>query len=107
ITLTGSDLDGDSLAYTVTTSPAHGTLAGMAPNLTYAPASGYAGPDSFGFKVNDGQSDSAEATITINVLPQQTAAFLIAVNFYAHLSGGLDAIKTGLAAIGHSTNDFW
>ncbi len=107
ITLTGSDLDGDSLAYTVTTLPAHGALAGTAPNLTYAPTPGYAGPDSLAFKVNDGQSDSAEATITITVLPQQTAALLVAVNLYAHLSGGLDAIKTGLAAIGHTTNDFW
>src|SRR2546421_2447721 len=32
---------------------------------------------------------------------------LISVNFYAHLSGGLDTPKIGLAAIGHGTNDFW
>src|SRR5947208_1760680 len=32
---------------------------------------------------------------------------LISVNFYAHLSGGLDTPKTGLAAAGHSANDFW
>src|SRR5215471_8996317 len=38
---------------------------------------------------------------------QARAETLISVNFYAHLSGGLDAIKTGVAGIGHTTNDFW
>jgi len=32
---------------------------------------------------------------------------LVSVNFYAHLNGGLDTPKIGLAAIGHGTNDFW
>jgi Concanavalin A-like lectin/glucanases superfamily len=32
---------------------------------------------------------------------------LIDVNFYAALSPGLNATKTGLAATGHTTNDFW
>src|SRR5207247_1173047 len=28
-------------------------------------------------------------------------------NFYAHLSGGLDTPKSGLAAIGHGSSDYW
>ena len=67
ITLTGSDADGDPLAYSVVASPAHGTLSGSAPNLTYTPASGYSGSDSFTFKVNDGKVDSNIATVSITV----------------------------------------
>ncbi|MEI7831644.1 MAG: Ig-like domain-containing protein, partial [bacterium] len=67
ITLAGSDVDGNNLTYIVVTQPAHGTLAGTAPNLTYTPALNYNGPDSFTFKVNDGVVDSATATVSITV----------------------------------------
>ena len=67
ITLTGSDVDGDTLTFTVVTPPAHGTLSGTAPNLVYTPAAYYNGADSFSFKVNDGTVDSAVATVAIAV----------------------------------------
>ena len=67
ITLTGSDVDGDPLTFSVATNPAHGTLSGTAPNLTYTPAAGYIGPDSFTFSANDGQATSAAATVDISV----------------------------------------
>jgi uncharacterized delta-60 repeat protein len=68
ITLTGSDVENDSLTFTVVTGPAHGALSGSAPALTYTPASNYNGPDTFTFKVNDGQADSAPAaTVSITV----------------------------------------
>jgi large repetitive protein len=72
-TLTASDPDGDPIAYSVLESPAHGTLTGAAPDLTYTPASGYLGADHFTFKVNDGQVDSAPATVSINVNSNNTA----------------------------------
>lgn len=67
ITLSGSDVDGDNLSYSIGTNPVHGTLSGTVPNLTYTPASGYTGSDSFTFKVNDGNADSAPATVSITV----------------------------------------
>jgi gliding motility-associated-like protein len=67
ITLTGSDIDGDALTYTVVASPINGTLSGTAPNLTYTPAANFNGSDSFTFKTNDGIVDSDIATVTINV----------------------------------------
>jgi len=66
-TLAASDANGDTLSYAVVTQPAHGTLTGTAPNLTYTPATGCTGPDSFTFKANDGKVDSAVTTITIDV----------------------------------------
>ncbi|MFN8017215.1 MAG: DUF4214 domain-containing protein [Acidimicrobiales bacterium] len=66
VTLTGSDPDGDALTFQATSSPAHGALTGTAPNLTYTPANGYVGPDSFTFTASDGAlSDSG--TISLDV----------------------------------------
>ena len=50
------------------TGPAHGTLT-LNPNgsFTYTPSANYFGSDSFTYKVNDGTSDSNEATVTITV----------------------------------------
>ncbi len=67
ITLTGSDVDGDTLNYTVTTNTTSGTLSGTAPDLTYTPNANFFGPDSFTFVVNDGTFDSNPATISITV----------------------------------------
>ena len=67
ITLTGTDVDGDALTFAWSSAPRHGTLSGTAPNLTYTPAADYHGPDSFTFMANDGQADSAPATISITV----------------------------------------
>src|SRR4029077_16347063 len=53
ITLSAVDA-GEALTYTVLSLPAHGTLSGTAPNLTYIPALNYNGSDSFTFKANDG-----------------------------------------------------
>ncbi|MGB9724311.1 MAG: Ig-like domain-containing protein [Chloroflexia bacterium] len=67
ITLTGCDTEGDALTYRIVIGPTHGTLGGTAPPLTYTPVPGYAGPDSFTFVVNDGELDSAPATIRIDI----------------------------------------
>ena len=73
VTLTGSDADGDMLAFQIVTAPAHGTLSGQVPNLVYTPAANYNGSDSFTFLVNDGQTDSVTATVTITVVPVNDA----------------------------------
>jgi Bacterial Ig domain len=67
ITLTATSPQNLPLTYTVLTVPAHGQLSGAAPNLTYTPAAGYSGSDSFTFKANDGTSDSNVATVSITV----------------------------------------
>ena len=74
ITLKATDADGDPLTYTVTGGPAHGSLSGTPPELTYTPDPGYNGPDSFTFMASDGYFDSNEATvsITVNGLPTLT-----------------------------------
>jgi hypothetical protein len=67
IALTGSDPDGDTITFSLISTPANGTLTGTIPNLTYTPAPGFTGNDSFTFVVNDGTVDSAPATVSITV----------------------------------------
>ncbi len=69
ITLTGSDVDGDSLTFSIVDVPTSGVLSGTAPDLVYSSAPDYNGPDSFTFKVNDGTVDSNVATVSITVIP--------------------------------------
>ncbi len=64
-----TDADGDSLTYSVTQSPAHGSVVvhNSTDMFTYTPTTGYSGPDSFKYKANDGTDDSNEATQAITV----------------------------------------
>ena len=67
IILTGSDPESYALTYEVTSQPAHGTLTGSAPYLTYTPAFSYTGADSFIFQVQDSEGQTASATVSITV----------------------------------------
>jgi Tol biopolymer transport system component len=66
--LDAADVDGDTITFEIETSPAHGTLTGTAPDLTYTPATGYVGDDAFTFHVRDAASSSPPATVAISVL---------------------------------------
>ncbi|MBV1910470.1 MAG: tandem-95 repeat protein [Kangiellaceae bacterium] len=67
LVLTGSDVDLDSITFSVVTNPTNGSLSGTAPNLTYTPTPDFAGSDSFTFRTNDGVLNSTLATITLSV----------------------------------------
>ena len=89
ITLTGTN----AASYTVQTGPAHGTLSGTAPNLTYTPAAGYAGPDSFTFATANGAGPSAPATVSITVgKGGQTIGFTSAAPGAAQVNGPAYAV---------------
>jgi len=74
ITLSASDVDGDSLTYSVVAGPAHGTLSGTAPNLSYTSAPSYSGSDSFTFKAYDGTVDSNIASVSITIVDRSAPA---------------------------------
>ncbi|MDF7799095.1 Ig-like domain-containing protein [Pontiellaceae bacterium B1224] len=67
LTLSGFDIDDDPLTYSISASPAHGTLSGTAPDLTYTPDADYAESDAFTYIVNDGIENSLKATVMIAV----------------------------------------
>jgi hypothetical protein len=60
-------VDGPVTNFVVLANPLHGTLSGVAPNLTYTPATNYFGPDSLAFSVNDGSLTSAVATVSLTL----------------------------------------
>lgn len=69
IILTGSDVEGSALTFSIVLGPASGTLSGTPPNMTYTPNADFNGADSFTFKANDGALDSNVATVSITVNP--------------------------------------
>jgi hypothetical protein len=66
-----ADPDGDALTITQVTQPSHGTvtITGNGTDVTYTPASGYSGADSFTYTVSDGHGGTDTATVSITVTP--------------------------------------
>lgn len=89
ISLIAFDSDGDDLTYELVAAPQHGTLtyenlinngSNGAPirftgRVTYHPANGYSGEDTFRYRVNDGVtfSDNAEVTLSVRNLAPRAA----------------------------------
>lgn len=71
VPLPGSDGgDGDPVTLAVDgAGPAHGTLSGRVPNLTFRPAVGFVGADSFTYSVSDDRGGTATGTVWIDVRP--------------------------------------
>jgi hypothetical protein len=70
ITLSGSDLNGDPLTWSIVTPPSNGILSGTGANRTYTSNATFAGTDSFVVQANDGFGGTHNATITVRVDPQ-------------------------------------
>ncbi|HEY6172912.1 MAG TPA: Ig-like domain-containing protein, partial [Kofleriaceae bacterium] len=67
--LDATDADGDAIAFAIATPPGHGTLGAVLGNrVTYTPAAGFTGSDSFTFTASDGKATSAPATILVTVV---------------------------------------
>lgn len=61
-----ADPDGDALSIASVTQPASGSVVNSGEFLTYTPADGFQGEDSFTYTVTDG-TDTATATVTVSV----------------------------------------
>ena len=88
ITLSGSDVDGDSLTYSIVSQPSNGSLSGSGNSRTYTPNASYNGSDSFTFRTNDGIVNSSTATVTITVSSSNDAPQLTTIG---NISLGEDA----------------
>jgi CSLREA domain-containing protein len=62
-----SDADGDLLSFAISGAASHGTASIAGGQLSYTPASGYTGADSFTYTASDGAASSAPATVTVTV----------------------------------------
>ena len=68
VQLQGADADGNTLTYSISQNPTHGTATTTAEGAaTYTPTAGYSGTDQFKYKVNDGACET-EATVDVTVV---------------------------------------
>ena len=67
--------------------------------IIYTPASNYNGTDSFTFKVNDGTSDSAPATVNITVTPEPDPPEIQNLSFARRTSPTPGYLTPGIAAL--------
>jgi VCBS repeat-containing protein len=98
INLRASDVDGDSLIYTVVSGPTHGTLSGSGASRTYTPFANYNGTDSFTFQANDGSLDSNIATFSITVAPENDLPVAASDNYSVGPGGTLTVPVPGVLA---------
>lgn len=91
-----SDPDGDTLALSIVTKPAHGTaVANPDGTVDYSPQPGFSGEDTFTYTVCDGVGDCSTATVTVTVDPVDDAP--VAVDDWASTTTGLPATIDVLA----------
>jgi len=69
LTLSCSDIEGDSLHFSLVSDPEHGTLSGTLPHVVYTPDENFSGADGFTFRCSDGELESNVATVEITVSP--------------------------------------
>jgi hypothetical protein len=75
ITVVASDPDGEALSYNLVSNPAHGTLVGVLPTMTYTTTSAtWTGCDQFTFSASDASATSNVATVRIAVGNQKPVA---------------------------------
>lgn len=71
VALTCTDADDDTLSIVAgTTGAAHGSVAIVDGDVTYEPAAGYVGSDSFSLRAGDGHLYSEEVTVAVSVTNQ-------------------------------------
>ena len=70
-----SDLEGDALSITdINLIGTAGSVTNNGTNLTYTPAAGFSGTDTFTYTVSDGNGGSATATVAVDVINQAPVA---------------------------------
>ena len=79
ITLTGDDIDGDNLTFSLASDATSGSVTVDGSFATYTPSANYNGDDSFTFTASDGEL-SATATVTLTVTAVNDAQTLAAVD---------------------------
>jgi hypothetical protein len=66
-----TDPDGDTLTVSAVTQPAHGSVEHTATNVTYLPAIGFSGDDSFNYTVSDGKGGQSTAAVSVTTVSNQ------------------------------------
>jgi len=83
VTANDTDPDGDALSVTGVTSPGHGTTVNNGDGtVTYTPAAGFTGTDTFQYTISDGHGHTDSATVTIFVNAPGDTTFVTGGGWY-------------------------
>jgi VCBS repeat-containing protein len=97
-----TDAENNPLSASVVSPPAHGALTLNADgSFTYVPSSNFSGPDTFTYRVSDGDQFSNNATVTINIQAVNDAPVASGDTYF----GFLDMPITATAQTGVLIND--
>lgn len=93
ITLSAESLLDGGLTYALKEQPVSGTAALADGKVTYTPAEGFTGFDTFTFTANDRRSDSAPAKVTIAVLGEGVGSTATLMDAIVECGGDVDKNK--------------
>ncbi|WDE98918.1 putative glycoside hydrolase [Lentisphaera profundi] len=103
ITLSGSDVELDTLTASLDTMPSHGKVTLVGNVATYQPDKDYSGPDSFTFKVKDADLTS-KATATVSIAVE---SLLYAHWAFDETTGSVAKDSSGYGRDGTIVNGKW
>ena len=95
IKLLASDGQNDPLTYSITSQPTRGRLTGTPPQLQYIPNPNTNGVDTFRFSASDGKLNSAEASVTIEIIPVNDAPTTVSQSLSMFEDGPLNVTLKG------------
>jgi hypothetical protein len=86
---------GETLSITAKTNGANGTvvITGGGTGLTYTPAAGYVGSDSFTYTISDGNGGSDTATVSVTVNPANDAPVFVNISPVSQTVDYSDAVQ--------------
>jgi ELWxxDGT repeat protein len=104
VTLAAVDRADAPFSYSITQSPANGTLSGTAPNLTYTPNSGFVGTDEFFYTASNSFGSSSEGRIEIGVFgTPSTVSFASTSTNINEAAGAASILVTLTPAVPYDT----
>jgi len=93
-----SDPNGDTLTITAVTQGAHGSVSFSATSVTYTPAANYNGSDSFTYTIDDGNSGTDTATVSVTVTAVNDAPVAAGESYNMNQDTTLNVAAPGVLA---------
>jgi hypothetical protein len=102
ITLSGADVEGSSLTYSIVSDASNGSTSLSGSTVTYTPSANFNGTDTFTYKANDGTDDSNTSTATITIAAVNDAPTTSAVSASTTANMAKDITLSGADVEGSS-----
>ena len=95
ITLVGTDIENDNLAFFIEQQPSSGTVTIDGNSALYTPSQDWNGTDTFTYKANDGTNNSNTSTVSIAVIAINDAPIITDINLEVLTRTSVDITLSG------------